>query len=348
MKGQAQLTSGVIDALFAPLAQAKGVLLAVSGGPDSAALTLMAAPWSRQPGRPKVEVATVDHAMRAEARAEVEAVAALCHRLGLPHHVLEWRGAKPRSRIQERAREARYRLLIDCARGIGADCLVTAHHADDQAETVLFRLLRGSGIAGLAGIPERAVWDGVVLVRPLLCLSKAELVAYCRKHGEAFARDPSNQDPRFARTKLRKLTAILAREGFGAAQFARLARRAALMEEAVRQETEAARAGLPWPVGGACDARALFAEPLEIVQRLVADRIVEIGGRTGRPIRLDQIERLAPALKDALGRKVVCRANIGGADVTLSKLGELSITPESPRKKIAPKLPAMTGDRILK
>ena len=343
-----RLTSGAIDVLFASLAHAKRVLLAVSGGPDSTALTLMAASWSLQPGRPNVEVATVDHAMRAEARAEVDAVADLCRRLDLPHHVLEWRGARPKSRIQELAREARYRLLIDCAGAIGADCLVTAHHADDQAETVLFRLLRGSGIAGLAGMPQSAVRDGVALVRPLLSLSKADLVAYCREHGEAFARDPTNDDPRFARTNLRKLTTILAKEGLGATEFARLARRAASMEDAVRRATEAASARLAWPVGGPCDARALFAEPLEVAQRLIAARVHEIGGRAGRPIRLDQIEALAMTLKDALERNATHRANIGGSDIALSRLGRLTIKPESPRRKIAAKRDVKTAVRTIK
>ena len=327
------------DALFAPLAKAQGVLLAVSGGPDSTALLLMAAHWLRQGGRPRTEVATVDHAMRPDARAEAEAVAALCRRQGLTHHLLEWRDEKPRTRIQERAREARYRLLSDCARAIGADHLVTAHHADDQAETVLFRLLRGSGIAGLAGMSERATREGIILFRPLLGLPKTELVAYCKEHGEAFALDPSNLDPRFARTRLRKLTELLAMEGLGAAQLARLARRAALMEEAIRRQTNVASARLAWPAGGKCDARVLFAEPLEIAQRLIAERIAEIGGKRHRPASLEQIERLALALRDALAREIALRVNVGGASISMSAKGELGLAPESPRRATAAKTP---------
>ena len=352
MKGEARraraLTSGVVETLLAPLAQAKGVLLAVSGGPDSVALTLMAAKWLRAPGAPKVEVATVDHAMRAGSRAEAESVAALCQRLGLPHHLLEWRGAKPASRLQERAREARYRLLGECARAIAADLLVTAHHADDQAETVLFRLLRGSGIAGLSGMPERAVRNGVTLIRPLLSLGKSDLVAYCRKHGEVFVSDPSNDDPRFARTKMRKLTALLAAEGLGAAEFARLARRASLMEEAVSRQTETAIAHLRWPPGGACDARELFAEPLEIAQRLVARRILEVGARANRPSRLNQIERLAGALRGALARGQKLRANVGGADIVLSATGQLRVAREPPRGKVGRTSHGRIGDRTQK
>ena len=101
----------------------------------------MAAAWARRRGgRPRLEAATVDHGLRAESADEARAVAELCERLGVPHRILDWRGAKPKSRIQERAREARYALLGECADAIGADVVVTAHHLDDQAETALLRL----------------------------------------------------------------------------------------------------------------------------------------------------------------------------------------------------------------
>jgi tRNA(Ile)-lysidine synthase len=332
-----RLTVEAIGALFAPLARAQGVLLAVSGGPDSIALLLMAASWAKAAGVPPVEVATVDHALRPGSRPEAEAVAALCRRLELPHHLLEWRGEKPRSRIQERAREARYGLLINCARAIGADFLVTAHHADDQAETVLFRLLRGSGIAGIAGMPELATRDGIVLARPLLGLRKADLVAYCEERGENFALDPSNTDPRFARTRLRKLTELLAAEGLGAVEFARLARRAALMEEAVRRQTEVATTRLNWPLAGKLSAAMLFAEPLEIAQRLVAARIAHVGRRPHRPASLEQIERLAFAMRQAFSQGAALRTNIGGASIELSATGELSVVPETPRRRVEDK-----------
>ncbi len=154
-----------IEALFAPLAEANGLLLAVSGGPDSIALMMMAGEWAKAPGRPKVEVATIDHGLRPGARAEAEAVAAQAKRLGLAHHLIEWPGEKPTTRLQERAREARYRLLAEKARAIRADHIVTAHHADDQNETILFRLLRGSGIAGLRGMAPFALLESLVLAR---------------------------------------------------------------------------------------------------------------------------------------------------------------------------------------
>lgn len=319
--------------MFAPLAQAKGLLLAVSGGPDSTALLLMAARWAKQAGRPRVEVATVDHAMRAGSRAEAEAVGALARRLGLIHHLIEWRGPKPRSRIQERAREARYQLLGACAQEIGADFLVTAHHADDQAETVIFRLLRGSGIGGLRGMESAAARGRLTLARPLLDLRKAELIAFCEACGEAFARDPSNADPRFARTHLRELTNLLAAQGLGVDEIARLSRRAARMEEAVAAQAKAAAERLGWTNAQQTrDAKALLDEPLEIAQRLLTAEIARVAGKEPRQIRLDRIETLAQALRQARAQNKAVRANVGGASVHLSAKGALSVSPEAPRR----------------
>jgi tRNA(Ile)-lysidine synthase len=323
-----------IDALLAPLARARSVLIAVSGGPDSTALLIMAARWAAEAGRPRVEAATVDHGLRTGSRAEAEAVGALSQRLGLTHHLIEWRGAKPRSRIQELAREARYTLLGACAREIGADFLVTAHHADDQAETVLFRLVRGSGIGGLRGMESLVEEGGLTLARPLLGLRKAELVAFCEANGVAFANDPSNADPRFARTQLRRLCGLLAAEGLGVDEIARLSRRAARMEEAVAAQAKAAAERLGWTrAQEKRDADALLREPQEIVQRLLTGEVVRVGGKAFRQIRLDAIETLAQDLRAARAAGKALRANIGGASVHLSAKGVLSVSPEEPRRK---------------
>ena len=233
-----------IEALFAPLARAKTLLIAVSGGPDSTALLLMAAEWARRRGRTRIEAATVDHGLRPESAEEAKAVAALCARLGVAHRILQWKGAKPASRLQERAREARYRLLVDHAKAIGADALLTAHHADDQAETVLFRLLRGSGVAGLRGMELTTTRDGMTIVRPLIGLRKSELIAFADARGAPFVDDPSNADPRFARTRLRALLARLGEEGLDADALDRLARRAGETEQALAHLTAEVEARL--------------------------------------------------------------------------------------------------------
>ncbi len=192
-----------LDALIAADAS---MGLAVSGGPDSIALLLLAAE-----ARPlKVEAATVDHALRPESRAEAEIVASLCERIGVPHTILtcDWDG-KPLTAIQERARIMRYRLLGDWTRERGLPALVTAHHLDDQAETLLMRLGRGAGVKGLAGMRRNTCPPGgsVALLRPLLGWRHSELEAVCAAAGVTPVQDPSNEDEQFERVRVRKALA---------------------------------------------------------------------------------------------------------------------------------------------
>lgn len=188
-----------LDALIAPEAR---IGIAVSGGPDSLALLLLAA--AARPGQ--IEAATVDHALREGSRAEAEMVAGVCARLRVPHAILaiEW-DEKPASAIQERARDARYALLGQWAKKHDLDALATAHHLDDQAETLVMRLNRGSGIRGLGGMRVLAFVPGseVPLVRPLLSWRRADLEQICAAAGLEPARDPSNTDERFERVRVR-------------------------------------------------------------------------------------------------------------------------------------------------
>jgi tRNA(Ile)-lysidine synthase len=303
------------------LSEEPALLLAVSGGPDSTALLLMAAEWA---GGPKLYAATVDHRLREESAAEAAAVAALCQRLGVAHATLVWEGAKPASRVQERAREARYALLAAEARRVGARVIVTAHHLDDQAETVLFRLARGSGIAGLAGMAARTRRGDVEIARPLIGLRKQELVAFCEARGEAYIRDPSNLDPRFARPRLRRLSQALAAEGLDAPALARLAERAARVEAALARQTQAAETRLRLRETGRCDAAALAAEPEEIVRRLLA---LAIG-----PAPLEAMERIAAELIAAVAERRRYAANVGGALVAFDGRAEVTVAPEPPRR----------------
>jgi tRNA(Ile)-lysidine synthase len=177
--------------------------VAVSGGPDSLALLLLAA--AARPG--EVEAATVDHALRPEARAEAEMVTALCERLGVPHSILtvEW-GEKPETAIQERARKARYALLGEWAKEHDIAGVLIAHHVDDQAETFIMRLARGAGVKGLAGKRRLATAPGtrIALVRPLLGWRRSELEQLCAEAGLSPAADPSNEDGQFERVRVRQ------------------------------------------------------------------------------------------------------------------------------------------------
>ena len=146
--------------LFHPLAQSSALVLAVSGGPDSTALLVLAARWHRtRKGKrkaPRLIAVTIDHGLRPQSAHEAQAVGRLARRLRVPHRIVRWRGKKPRTGLQEAARAARYRLLADAARTAKADHILTAHTLDDQAETVLMRMSRGSGITGLCGMREVA------------------------------------------------------------------------------------------------------------------------------------------------------------------------------------------------
>lgn len=177
--------------------------LAVSGGPDSLALLLLAA--AARPGR--VEAASVDHGLREDSRKEAEMVADLCARLGVPHEILtiEWK-KKPASGIQERARKKRYSALGDWAKRRGIAAVATAHHEEDQAETLLMRLVRGAGVRGLAGMRARrqVAGTGLAILRPLLRWRRQELADICAKAGIEPASDPSNDDPQFERVRVRK------------------------------------------------------------------------------------------------------------------------------------------------
>jgi tRNA(Ile)-lysidine synthase len=169
--------------------------VAVSGGPDSLALLLLAG--AAYPGR--IHAATVDHGLRPEGAAEAAFVAGICGRLGISHATLR-ADMRDTSNIQAAARERRYALLGEWLGTIGAEFLATAHHLDDQAETLLMRLLRGSGLSGLSGI--RAA--NPPMVRPLLGWRRRELAAIVGEAGIDPVADPSNQDERFDRVAMRR------------------------------------------------------------------------------------------------------------------------------------------------
>ena len=226
--------------LFADLRTAPVLVLAVSGGPDSTALMVLAARWRAALKRgPRLVAVTVDHALREGSAREARTVKALARRLGILHRTMRWSGEKPATGLQEAARAVRYRLLAASARAAGAAHILTAHTRDDQAETVLLRMARGSGLTGLAAMARETLIGysaaagsraaaPLVLVRPLIDLPKARLVATLDAAGVAYCEDPSNSDPRFTRARLRELMPVLADEGLDARRLATMARRCLL------------------------------------------------------------------------------------------------------------------------
>jgi tRNA(Ile)-lysidine synthase len=311
------------NALFSGLESSRGLILAVSGGADSTALLLLAARWAKRlKAAPKLVAVTVDHGLRPEAAREAAAVKRLAHRLGVVHRTVRWQGRKPKTGLQQAARNARYRLLGQAAASGGFEHVLTAHTLDDQAETVLFRLARGSGLAGLSGMARVSplpVADERIafLVRPLLHVPKARLVATLRAAGISHSEDPSNHDPRFTRTRLRTMMLDLAREGLsahGLSRFAARMRRADLTIEVAVGAARDALAPEPWPQGGPLSFEtARFASlPAEVALRFLG-RAVARAGDEG-PVELAKLETLYEAMRQTTSR---LRRTLAGALITL-------------------------------
>jgi tRNA(Ile)-lysidine synthase len=330
--------------LFADWKRAPALVLAVSGGPDSIALMWLAARWRRALARgPRLLAVTVDHGLRLEAAAEAREVSRLARALGLSHRTLRWTGAKPRSGLPAAARAARYRLLAEVARSSGATHILTAHTLDDQAETLLMRLLRGSGIAGLGAMARETDRDGVRLARPLLEISKAQLIATLEKAKIGFADDPTNRDPNFTRPRLRRLMPVLAAEGGDSRNLARLAARLARANAAVEILADGAERFLDLklrdPPDGldakVFDARAFATLPEEIRLRLLK-RAIDRFGHEG-PAELGKIETLLSQLDMAVAQPAKGRpANQKQTNLKRTRL----------KQTLAGALVSLTGERM--
>lgn len=303
----------------------KRILLAVSGGGDSTALLVLAAEWAQGAHGPELLVATVDHGLRPEADAEIAAVEALAARLDLAFARLPAPLKGRSSRIEEAARNARYKALAQHAVEVGADAVATAHTLDDQAETVLMRLAAGSGPAGLKAMGESTERGGLTILRPFLGLPKARLLASLAQRGLPFAEDAMNADPRFARARLRGGRAALAREGLTPERLGTLAFRMARAEAALEAATDAAFAAHVsgkdnrWAIGpGAATL------PDEIKLRLLGRVIAAAGGGV---LRLERLERLA----DLIVTRASGAGTLAGAKVIWSTDGRIVAEREPPR-----------------
>lgn len=278
-----------------------GLLLAVSGGPDSMALLdLVQRCWQGQ-----VSAATVDHGLRPESADEADMVARHCAAIGMPHVVLHL--TKPISgNLQSAAREARYALLEAHAGAASAAFIVTAHHADDQLETMLMRLARGSGADGLAGVRAR---NGRI-VRPLLGFRKADLVAHCQRHAIPFVHDPSNANADFDRVRFRQ-----ALERFDAVDPLMAARSASALAEASEalawMAEREARTAL---IADGSGIRLILSDyPAALVRRLVLLALQKV--QPGIEVRGPALDRLVLTLENGgqgMIGNVLCSPMDGG------------------------------------
>jgi tRNA(Ile)-lysidine synthase len=304
--------AGVRPAEFDRLMRAVGpfeprprVAVAVSGGSDSMALTLLAARWAERRGGAITGI-TVDHGLRPEAAAEARQVGRWLRARGVAHYILRWRppaGALSGG-VQSAARAARYDLLTEWCRQHGVLHLALAHQQEDQAETLMLRLARGSGLDGLAAMAPIAERAGVRLIRPLLPIARARLRATLLADQQRWIDDPSNDDPAHARIRMRKLLPALAAEGLGAARLAataaHLGRARAAIDDAVADLL--AEAAAIFPAGYLrLDPVVLRAAPIEVSLRALAHCLMVVGGGEYAP-RLDRLERLHGKVQaDTLG-----------------------------------------------
>ncbi len=319
------ITTAEARQLFADWKSAPAIVLAVSGGPDSVALMWLAARWRRALKKaPRLVAVTVDHGLRKEAGREARDVKRLAKSLDVEHRTVRWTGAKPKTGVPSAARDARYSLLARIAQHHGASHIFTAHTRDDQAETVIMRLSRGSGLAGLAAMARQSNRDGVVLVRPFLDVPKSRLIATLEKAGIAFADDPTNHDPRFTRPRLRALMPALAAEGADARGLARLASRLARANAALDIMTDGAErylASIDAEPG--FDLAAFTALSDEIRVRLLL-RAINRTGHEG-PVELGKVETLLQAMDQAVANekpgsgRVRLKQTLAGAVISIQK-----------------------------
>jgi tRNA(Ile)-lysidine synthase len=293
---------------------------AISGGSDSLALGLLLADWiARQGGH--LHVLSVDHGLRAEARAESDAVARRFSALpGCSALVLEWTGPKPVAGLQQAARNARYRLMTAWCRARGILHLALGHTADDQAETVAMRRAEGSSPFGLAAMPAVSQRDGVRLLRPLLAVTRVELRGWLSARGESWIEDPSNAATKFERTRWRETLAASGEGPTLAAHAAEFGQARDGRDRAIAQWLAAAgRLHDEGYLTLELDAWTLAAPELRVA--ILRRALLAVGGHDYPPAP-DQLERLAAANPAGL------KATLGGC-VLAARRGSLTICREA-------------------
>ncbi|MET4701900.1 tRNA(Ile)-lysidine synthase [Constrictibacter sp. MBR-5] len=330
---------GAWMAALGPFEAEPRLAVAVSGGSDSIALAVLADRWCRACDG-SVLALTVDHGLREGAAAEAADAGRILAREGVAQHVLRWEGAKPAAGIQAAARAARYRLLEDACAAAGILHLLVAHHADDQAETLLLRLGHGSGPFGLAGMSAIRERRRVRVVRPLLTATRARLRATLETSGIPWLDDPSNRNPAFARTGARDLLQAAAPHAPAGPALAASARRLGR----ARQAAEGALAGLIAaavtlrPEGYALVDAALFsAAPADARLRLLAAVTGALGGGDWPP-RDERVERFDHRMRDAGFRQ----HTLGGCLVRAVR-GAFLVCREP---EVAPTLTVAAGERL--
>jgi len=311
------------DFLFARLNAFSHLAAAVSGGADSLCLMILLGEWKRRRSWPgTLEILCVDHGLRPESGDEAAYVSACARELDLGCTVLRWSGPKPSGNLQEAARIARYRLMAAHMKTSGAEALLVAHHRDDQAETFLDRLTRGSGVAGLKAMAadEPNGPEGLRLLRPLLSVPKQHLEASLIARGRRWCTDPSNTATKYKRSRLRSLLPLLAEEGLTPDRLARTADNIRRADEALEAVLRAlAEKHLVEHAAGPLklDRQVFRAQPEELRLRLLTLMMSRVTGQIQRPRlrNLVGLDRMLAGTRPC--RLTLCGAMFDGAASTL-------------------------------
>ena len=291
--------------------------LAVSGGSDSTALMVAAANAGQ---KQNITVLSVDHGLRADAASDVVRVGKLAEQLGLRFAALQWQHDGVETGVQEKARTARYDLMTEWCRQNGIKTLITAHTLDDQAETMLMRLARGSGVDGLSGMAARTRWNGIAIVRPLLTVERKQLRHFLRQKNITWSDDPSNENDQFERVRIRAMIDQLGQNGIDKAALALSARRLGRARAALDELADEFMAGnVEVFATGYCQVErdGLETASMETVIRVMG-RLIEWAGGRPEPVSMAKLERLCEQLlagKLQVGDRFV----LGGAHLGVRK-----------------------------
>ena len=223
--------------LFNKFISDKPIALAVSGGPDSTAMMQIAA-FSKKIEKNKVTVLVVDHGLRKESKDEARLVSKNAKLLGFNSKILRWEGTKPKTRIQEIARKTRYRLMTTWCKKEGIERLFLAHHLDDQVETFLMRLGKGSGVDGLAAMNFLTEISSLQLVRPFLEIPKNRFLDILDHSNLKWVSDPSNLNLNYKRSRIREILPILSKEGINSKQIGLVIKRMQSAKNALNSQTK--------------------------------------------------------------------------------------------------------------
>lgn len=299
------------------------IAVAVSGGADSLCLALLAHDWAQARGG-AVLALTVDHRLRPGSADEAARVGHWLAVRGIEHRVLPWDGPKPAADVQAEARAARYRLLEAGCRDAGILHCLLGHHREDQAETLLLRLGRGSGVDGLSAMAMVQESFGLRWLRPLLDVPRARMAETLAAMGQDWVDDPSNANTAFARVRLRMLLPELAAEGLSPERLGATARRMGRVRAALEQAVAevAARFVSAHPAGFALvEPRAFSHPPEEVSLRLLTRLLTSVGGAAYAP-RQERTERLFASLNEGLSGPATlagCRIAPFGGGILFSR-----------------------------